>query len=80
MYNIIKKFNECVMYEFHDFEFMDYSKPDEYLKTDAVSLLGKSSISHRLCRFQEILDTLRRERTVVTTGELVRQWLESNGT
>ena len=69
MYSLVKMHSPIIIYEFHDFEFMDTSKKEEYCSTKAVEKIRNKTITQRLDLYRSILLRISGECDMLTAKE-----------
>ncbi len=79
MYRLLRGRTPLVIHALHDFEFMDCSRPEEYVPSQAVAKMACQDLEARLALQRQIVSTLAGERQVVTAREYVAAFRQQAG-
>lgn len=75
MYSLVRRRTNTLMYQFHDFEFMDCDVPEEYVRTTATVKCGRRSLSDRLSLYDWAISRITGDYSIVTAGEFAHSFL-----
>jgi len=72
MYSLVRRTTDTLVYQFHDFEFMDCEEPGENVKTSATRKIGKTSLEDRLQLYDRVISRIADDYSIVTAGEFAQ--------
>ncbi len=74
MHKAITAHEPVVLYQFHDFEFMDHDSPAEFVPTLATARDQRHPLPRRMLFFAHVVAALKAGATLATAGAVAQRW------